>query len=253
MDSHHDDMIRPPVARATAARPAAAGAAGGGPSGIRPTGGEGALGTSRRRLLAAGGVAAASTAVLAACKGATPSASPTPATTGTTAVVGNAKEIAILNTAISLEAMAVDVYTTVLGGTLVKSPTNQDLLKLFQTQHGQHQDLLTRTVRGAGGTPTTTANATIMAQVVQPHLATLATEADVVNLAYLLEHLLSATCQAAVGMFDHPALNTAISQVGGTEGRHLGLMAVASGKSAMGTADGAVQSDTDAVSPGLGV
>ncbi|MGH9124518.1 MAG: ferritin-like domain-containing protein [Acidimicrobiales bacterium] len=209
--------------------------------------------TSRRRLLAAGGVAAASTAVLAACKGATPVAVPAPPTTSTTAVVGSPKEVAILNTALSLEAMAMNVYTTVLGGTLVQSTGNQDLLKLFQNQHMQHQDLLTRTIRGVGGSPVSTANATIMAQVIQPMLATLASEADVVNLAYTLEHLLSATCQADIGLFDHAALNTTIAQIGGIEARHVGLMAIASGKSAMGTADGAAQSTTDAVGPGTGV
>jgi len=221
-----------------------------------PYGVEGSAGgarTSRRRLLAVGGVAVVSTAALAACKGATPQSSPVPPSPTTTTVVGTTQEVAILNTALSLEAMAVAVYTNVLQGTLVQSAGNQDLLKLFMNQHMQHQDLLTRTVRGIKGNPVTQPNATIMAQVVQPKLAALASEADVIDLAYVVEHLLSATCQADIGMFGHAALNTTIAQIGGIEARHVGLMAVASGKSGMGTPDGATQSTADAVSPGVGV
>jgi hypothetical protein len=207
----------------------------------------------RRRFVRFGGVAVATSAVIAACRGATPPVSVAPPTTTTTGLVGSTKDVAILNTAISLEAMAQAAYTQILNGSLVQTPYTLDIMKLFQNQHSQHQDLLTRTTRAAGGKPVTQANAVIMAQVVQPQLAALKTEADVVNLAYTIEHLLSATCQADVGLFDASMLNMTISQIGAVEARHVALFAIISNKSATGTPDNSFQVDTDAVSPGVGV
>jgi hypothetical protein len=146
-------------------------------------------GINRRRVLMFGGVAVATSAVVAACKGATPSASVVPATTTSTAVVGTAKDVAIFRTASSIEALAVSVYATALKSGLVKTTTTSDLMKLFQSQHSQHGDLFQRSTRTAGGTAFTDPNPVLMQQVVQPRLAALKTEADVVNLAYDLEHL----------------------------------------------------------------
>ncbi len=208
---------------------------------------------NRRRFVMFGGVAVATSAVVAACKGATPPVSAAPPTTSTTLLVGSPRDLAILNTAISIEVLAQAVYAKVLSGTLVTTPATLDLVKLFQSQHAQHQDLLTRTTKAAGGTPFTQPNPVIMAQVVNPRLAALSSEADVVSLAYDVEHLLSATCQADVGMFDHASLNTLISQIGGIEARHVAVWSMISAMSATGTPDGAFQADQDAVSPGTGV
>jgi len=210
-------------------------------------------GVNRRRFVMFGGVAVATTAVISACRGATPPVSVAPPTTSTTVLIGSPKDLALLNTAISLEILAQNVYTQILAGTLVTDPTTQDLLKLFQAQHGQHQDELTRTVQAAGGTPFTKPNPVIMAQVVQPRLAALSSQADVVTLAYDLEHMMSATCQAGVGMFDHATLNTLIIQIGAIEARHTALWSILSAKSTTGTPDGAFQTDQDAVSPGTGL
>ncbi|HEX3425674.1 MAG TPA: ferritin-like domain-containing protein [Acidimicrobiales bacterium] len=210
-------------------------------------------GVDRRRFVMLGGATVAGTALIAACKGATPPVSVAPASTTTTMLLGSSKDLAILNTAISIEAVAQSMYNTILGGTLVSTASTLDLLKLFQSQHAQHQDLLTRTVRGAGGTPVTQANPVIMAQVVQPQLTKLASESDVVNLAYTVEHLLASTCQASIGALDHPTLNTTMAQIGGNEARHVALWAIVSNKSAMGTPDGPFGVDSDAVSPGIGI
>ncbi|MDQ6618002.1 MAG: ferritin-like domain-containing protein [Actinomycetota bacterium] len=208
---------------------------------------------NRRRVLMFGGAAVATSAVLAACKGATPSATVVPPTSASTAIAVSAKDITILRTASSIEALAVAVYTTVTKSGLVKTTATLDLLKLFQTQHGQHGDLFQRATRTAGGTAFTDANPVLMQQVVQPRLAALKTEADVVNLAYDLEHLASATHQGDIGMFDNLKFNTSVASVGATEARHVALLAVISGKSATGTPDNAFQSLQDQVKPGIGV
>lgn len=210
-------------------------------------------GVDRRRFVVLGGATVAGTALIAACKGATPPVSVAPPSTTTTMLVGSSKDLTILNTAISIQAVAQSMYNTMLGGTVVSTSTTLDLMKLFQSQHAQHQDLLTRTVREAGGTPVTQANPVIMAQVVQPQLSKLASESDAVNLAYTVEHLLMATCQASIGALDHPALNKTMAQIGGNEARHVALWAIISNKSATGTPDGSFGVDSDAVSPGIGI
>jgi hypothetical protein len=210
-------------------------------------------GMQRRKFMIFGGVAVAATAVVAACKGATPPVSLTPVTTTTTLFHPSSSDATILRTASSIEALAVAVYAKALSSGLVKTATTLDLVKLFQMQHSQHGDLFQRATRSAGGTAFTDANPVLMAQVVQPRLAALKTEADVVSLAYDIEHLASATYQADIGTFSNHSFNTTVASVGGTEARHVALLAVIAAKSATGTPDGAFQVDTDAVSPGTGV
>jgi hypothetical protein len=210
-------------------------------------------GVHRRRFLMFGGVAVATTAVLAACKGATPPVSITPATTTTTLFHPSSSDATILRTASSIEALAVSVYATALKSGLVTTALTLDLMKLFQMQHSQHGDLFQRATRSAGGTAFTDANPVLMAQVVAPRLAALNTEADVVKLAYDLEHLAAATYQSDIGTFSNHAFNTTTASVGATEARHVALLAVIGGKSATGTPDGAFQVDPDAVNPGTGV
>jgi hypothetical protein len=210
-------------------------------------------GLNRRRFFRLGGAAVAASAVIAACKGATPPLSVTPPTTTTTILMATPTDTAILRTAESIEVLLQNVYGTFISGGLVKTPATLDLIKLFQGQHAQHQSLFDRTARGAGATPFTQANPVLMQQLVQPRLAALKVEADVVSLAYDLEHMASATFQANIGELSHPALNTDFAAVLGTEARHVALWAIISGKSATGTPDNAFQVDTDAVTGGTGV
>jgi hypothetical protein len=211
------------------------------------------LAAFNRRVMMFGGFAVVTAAVVAACKGATPPLSPNPATTTTTAIHGNPTDISILQTISSLEALAVAVYTSVINTDLVATSTTLDLIKLFQSQHSQHLDLIQRSTRTAGATAYSAANPLLMQQVIQPRLAALTSEAGAVSLSYDLEHMLSATDQASIGIFSSPAFNTATASVGATEARHVALLALISGKSATGTPDNAFQIDTDAVKPGTGI
>lgn len=207
----------------------------------------------RRQVFMFGGVAVASAAVFAACKGPTPPASPTPATTTTTLFHDNASDVVVMRTLGSIEALLIAAYTKVLATNLVTNPILLDWIKLFQMQHSQHADLFGRATRSAGGTAFTDPNPVLMAQVVQPRLAALATEADVISLAYDLEHLSSASCQANIGTFSNLSFNTTAGSVESIEARHVALLAILGGKSATGTPDNAFQMDTDAVNPGTGV
>jgi Ferritin-like domain len=210
-------------------------------------------GFNRRQLLMFGGAAVATSAVFAACKGAVPSVQVVPPTTASTALQGTAKDVTILRTASSIEALAVSVYASAISSGLVKTTTTLDLIKLFQTHHSQHGDLFQRSTKAAGGSAFTAANPVLLQQLVQPRLAALKTEADVVSLAFDLEHLASATYQGDVGMFDNAKFNSTVASVGAAEARHVALLAVLSAKSATGTPDNAFQLDLDAVNPGTGV
>ncbi len=210
-------------------------------------------GFNRRQVLMFGGAAVATSAVFAACKGATPSVQVVPPTTASTALQGTSKDVTILRTASSIEALAVSVYASAISSGLVKTTTTLDLIKLFQTHHNQHGDLFQRTTKAAGGSAFADANPVLLQQVVQPRLAALKTEADVVNLAFDLEHLAAATYQGDIGMFDNAKFNPTVASVGAAEARHVALLAVLSAKSATGTPDNAFQLDMDAVKPGTGV
>lgn len=210
-------------------------------------------GVHRRQVLMFGGVAVASAAVFAACKGPTPPLSPTPATTTTTLFHQNASDVVIMRTAASIEELLVTAYTKILATNLVTDAVLLDLVKLFQSQHSQHADLFGRATRSAGGVAFTDPNPVLMQQVLQPRLAALSTEADVMSLAYDLEHLSSATCQAELGTFSNLSFNTTVGSVGATEARHVALLAILTAKSATGTPDNAFQMDPDAVKSGTGV
>lgn len=210
-------------------------------------------GLNRRKFLMFGSTAVLSSAVFAACKGATPAVVATPATSSTTAAVGSAKDITILRTASSIEAVAVALYDQILKGGLIKNPAIVDAAKLFQSQHVQHGELFQRSTKAAGGTPLADANPVLMQQVVQLRLATLQSEADAVSLALDFEHLAAATYQTNIGTFEHGKWNATVAGVGATEARHVALLAVLSATSATGTPDDAFQKDVDAVKPGTGV
>jgi hypothetical protein len=164
-----------------------------------------------------------------------------------------ANDLTILRTAASVEALAVMVYETAIKSGLVRTAAITAMAKLFQSQHVQHGELFNRSAQSAGGTAFTDPNPVLLAQVVQPRLAALKTEMDVVNLAYDLEHLASATYQNDVGLFHNPKYNVTVASVGGAEARHVALLAVIGGKSATGTPDNGFQADADAVKPGTGV
>ncbi len=208
----------------------------------------------RRRFMMFGGGGVLSSAVLAACAGAASGTKATPTTgpTTTTPQPPSAKDVTMLRTAMSIEALAVSAYDKIIKGGQVTTPTLLALLKQFQSHHKDHGELFGRNVLSAGGTPVVDPNPVLLQQVT-PRLAALKTEKDVINLAYDLEHLAAATYQADIGGFDNGKYNVPTASVGGTEARHVALLALLNGTSTTGTPDGGFQKDQDAVNAGTGV
>ena len=90
---------------------------------------------------------------------------------------------------------------------------------LFQAQHKLHSNFFQNATVAAGGEPYKNANPLLMTQLVTPRLAAVKTEADVIQLAYDLERLASASYQANVGTFDDLTFNQKIMSVGAIEAR----------------------------------
>src|SRR4051794_13917561 len=208
-------------------------------------------GLQRRRFLRLGGVAILGSAFLAACGsskkssiGSTTTTSAAPAAPGTH---GSTKDINILRAASSLEEVAVATYQKALDSGLVKTPAVQTAVSTFQGQHKIHSNFFQNATVAAGGDPYKTPNSALMGQLVTPRLALVKTEADVIQLAYDLERLASATYQADVGTFDDISFNQKVMSGGAIEARHVAVLAPLVGKPP--TPDGAFQTTTGAASP----
>lgn len=179
-------------------------------------------GVNRRRFLQIGGVSVLSAAVLAACGGSDD-------TTDTVTAGGEDGEkksdtdITILRTASSLEHVAIDVYEKAITSGLVTTTAVADIAKLFQKQHRDHAALFEGATKEAGGEAFVTANPAVL-QSLQPRIAALKSEMDVIVLARDLEGVAAATYQATVGAFDNVKLNQATMSVGGVEARHQAVL-----------------------------
>lgn len=206
-------------------------------------------GLSRRKLLTFGSATVLASAVFGACAG--NGEKVVTAATTTTTIAGSQGDVTILRTAGSIEALAVSVYQKILDSGLVKTPTIQAAMQLFQTQHGQHGDLFARATTTAGGQPFNDPNPVLLQQLATPRLAALKTEADAIGLAYDLENGAADTYQGNVGSFANKTLNATMMQVGGIEARHVAVLASAINKPV--PTDGAFQSVKSAVAPGTGV
>jgi rubrerythrin len=189
-------------------------------------------GLQRRRLLTLGGLAVATSAVVAACGSSSKQAAPTTTvpTTSTTVAstsTGSAQDdVTTLRTASSLEHLAVETYQSALGTGLVTDPSVKAAAQTFAEQHGQHASAFEAATTQAGGTPFTTANPVVKAQLVDPAVAKLKTQTDVVVLAYQLESAASQTYQANVGTFSKVTYNKTVASVLGVESRHVALIGI---------------------------
>jgi hypothetical protein len=160
---------------------------------------------------------------------------------------GTAKDINILRAAASVGGVAVATYQKALDSGLVKTPAVQTAVSNFQGQHKLHSNFFQNATVAAGGDPYKAPNPALMNQVVTPRLALVKTEADVIQLAYDLERLASATYQADVGTFDDISFNQKVMSVGAIEARHVTILAPLVGKQP--TPDGAFQTITGAATP----
>jgi hypothetical protein len=237
---------------------------------ISSDGGDEDPGVDRRRFLQVGGVTLVWSAVLAACSR-TSRHPGHPTITGvgtTTTTTAGSADAGLLRLASSIEHAAVQVYMTAAGSGLVKTAALLDNIRYFADQHADHAGFWESRTGAVGAQPFTTANQVIMNSL-QPRIAGLATEAEVVKLAYDIEVMAAATYYSAVGTFHDMTFNASAMAVGGTEGRHLAALGLilsglpgASGSTLTTVArrtdsppypPGAFQTRDGAIAPGTGV
>lgn len=190
-----------------------------------------ANGANRAKYLKIGGVAVLASAVLAACgSDAEEGAGDTTTTAAgaTTTAAGGAKadamDITVLRFAASVENLAVKAYTDL--APLVKTPAILDAAKLFIAHHTDHAKAFNAAAKSFGGAEVTTPNAAVAADL-QPLLAKIKTEQDVVNFAYHLELSAAQTYFSTVGVLKDQKLATTAMSVGGTEMRHAVVLQMA--------------------------
>ena len=191
----------------------------------------------RRQFLRIGGVTIAGAALLAACGsdsdnsgGTTTTKAAGGTTLGSTAAPddGADMDIVLANTAISLEVLAIAAYEIAASSGLVTTAAIGDAAMLFKGHHEEHRDALIATVKGAGATPYTEANAVVKKAIVDPAVAAAKTEADIIKLAWTLESAAAQTYVFAASALSTPELRSTIMIIGGVENRHAQILGAVS-------------------------
>lgn len=176
---------------------------------------------SRRRFLHAGGLTLALGTVASACRGdddEPPSAAPdrsTPTQDPERAVT----DVALLNTALSLEALTFDAYQIAVDGGTLERGEVVDALSLFRQHHAERRDALRGVVEAAGGEPFTTANPVVKVLLVDPGLSSVTEERDLVRLCCDLELLCAQLYVHAATMLDAPELRSTVMGNGAVASR----------------------------------
>ena len=133
-----------------------------------------------------------------------------------------AGDVRILNTALAAEYEAIAAYQVGAESGLLQKPV-LDLAVTFQGQHKEHADVLAKTVQKLGGTPVTA-----KAKYEFP-VATLKTQADVLNFAAGLEKGAVSAYLGAVPLFENRDLAKAAASILGDEAMHWAVLRQALG------------------------
>lgn len=184
-------------------------------------------GPARRTVLRFGGLAVTVAALSAACSSGDqtapevdPDTAPDEATdTEARAATGPERDVSLLNTALSLEVLAVDTYQAALDRSLLETSTVRDAAGVFQQHHAVHRDALVTVVDAAGAEPFDTANPVMRAALVDPGLRSVTTEADFIALARDLEQAVAQFCVHAVAGLSTPDLRSTVASVGAVTSR----------------------------------
>lgn len=184
---------------------------------------------TRRQVLRIGGTAFAGSFVLVACAGGDDGddESPRPSTTtppDPAAVVGPELDLVLANTALSLEVLAVEAYQVALDRGLVETAEVRDAITLFQSHHAAHRDALVAVVQAAGEEPFTVANPVVRAGFVDPALSAASGEADLLRLAYDIEHAAAQTYVHSTGRLSTAELRARSASIAGVEARHAAIL-----------------------------
>jgi hypothetical protein len=135
-------------------------------------------------------------------------------------------DIAVGQTAASLEALAIAVYTKAAGLPFMATipapagPTVVAFVKMTIQQHTDHMAAFNAAVGALGGKPQTQPDAVVLNAVVTPALPTLKTPLDVVKFAATLEGAAEATYVAATGTVTDKKLRNTFASIMGVEAQH---------------------------------
>ena len=189
------------------------------------------LGLPQRRAFLVGGAAVAGSAFLAACgkkkHGQTPltgDVGTEPATTTTTAPGSRDTDETLLQTALSVELLAVDTYQKALDSDLLTTAAYVDVVKLFQSQHVDHAGALQDPIKAFNATPVTAPNQYLLDSIVDKEVSELTDETSVLVLARELENIAAQTYTEAGGVFTTSELRQASMSVGEIEARHITVL-----------------------------
>lgn len=175
---------------------------------------------SRRRLLCSGGVTVALGTLVSACSGDDPAPAAAPTTeTPSEDPRRDVTDLALLNTALSLEVLAFDTYQVAVDGGMLQQREVADALARFQQHHAEHRDALVGVVEAAEGEPFTTANPVAKVTLVNPALAAVTEERDFVRLARDVEQICAQLYVHAASMLDAPELRSTVMAIGAVASR----------------------------------
>ncbi|MEU5693306.1 ferritin-like domain-containing protein [Actinosynnema sp. NPDC020468] len=138
-----------------------------------------------------------------------------------------ALDVQVLQTAASLENLAVSTYKTALTLAFVGGADANAVVKAFATktmdQHTEHAQAFNAAVTKLGGKTQTGTNAKYAA-VVTAAVPTIKTAADVVALAISLEDVAAQTYTKNVGQVSTPELRQLFASVAGVESQHKAIL-----------------------------
>ena len=126
-------------------------------------------------------------------------------------------DVNILNVALGLEHEAINAYQLGAESGLLQKPV-LDTAVLFQSQHKEHRDALTATIRKLGGTPVAEKSKADYAKAL--NAASLKSQGDVLHLAQRLERGAANAYIGVIPSFHDPALAQVASRLAADETMH---------------------------------
>lgn len=138
-----------------------------------------------------------------------------------------ALDVRILQTASSLEVLAVSLYTTALGLDVIRTgnPTVHRFAQVTRLHHEEHRKAFQSRTRALGGTEQAAPNPAYKA-VIDGALAALQTPLDLVNLAEGLEAVVTRTYLAHTPRLEDTAAKRLLASVMGVEAQHAAVLRV---------------------------
>lgn len=176
----------------------------------------------RRQLLRTGGLTLTFAALVSACSRGDDEAAPTTSSTPqrrTEEQTRVASDLALLNTALSLEVLAFDTYQVAVDGGLLERREVVEALELFQQHHAEHRDALVAVVEGEDGKPFTTANPVAKVILVNPAISTMTSERDFVRVARDLEQICAQLAVHAASELETAELRSTVMGIGAVASR----------------------------------